>query len=270
MLFFSGNHYKAALDISNRYFLKNRFPIINYAVETNNNTKQVVSEYKKLIQNIHNKHFSIALKMSSFDFNINDISYIIDLAKQYNIKIYIDAEQSIYNKEYQKLSSELMYKYNKNNYALFKTYQMYRKDALSYLHQDLNYCNEKNIHFGAKLVRGAYWHNEKNNGELYLKKNDTNNSYNQGILDIYNHNIINKNIILATHNEISAEIGQTLNKNKDIFSFAHLQGMKENYYKKVSYKHKVHVYIPYGPYNEMIPYLLRRLYENLEILYTIK
>ena len=112
--------------------------------------------------------------MSSFDFNINDISYIIDLAKQYNIKIYIDAEQSIYNKEYQKLSSELMYKYNKNNYALFKTYQMYRKDALSYLHQDLNYCNEKNIHFGAKLVRGAYWHNEKNNGELYLKKNDTN------------------------------------------------------------------------------------------------
>jgi|TARA_X000000950_G_scaffold8524_1_gene9379 hypothetical protein len=79
-----------------------------------------------------------------------------------------------------------------------------------------------------------------------------------------------KNVILATHNETSCEIGQLLNQNKNIFSFAHLQGMKENYYNYVSNENSVHVYVPYGPYNEMLPYLLRRLYENLEILYSIK
>ena len=45
--------------------------------------------------------------------------------------------------------------------------------------------------------------------------------------------------------------------------------MKENYYQQVSIKHPVNVYIPYGPYKEMIPYLGRRLSENLGIITTI-
>ena len=45
--------------------------------------------------------------------------------------------------------------------------------------------------------------------------------------------------------------------------------MKENYYNYVSINIRPCIY-SYGPYNEMIPYLLRRLYENLEILYSIK
>ena len=271
MLFFSGNHYKNALSVANNYILNKRLPIINYAVESNNDVTRVLNEYEMLIENINNnKDLSIALKMSSFDFNINYVSYIIDLAKKYNIKVYIDAEQSVHNKKYQSMSKELMCKYNKNNYTLFKTYQMYREDALMDLHDDLIICQKNNIFFGAKIVRGAYWNSEKNNGQLFLKKTDTNKSYNQAILDIYNYDLKHKNVILATHNETSCEIGQLLNQNKNIFSFAHLQGMKENYYNYVSNEHSVHVYIPYGPYNEMIPYLLRRLYENLEILYSIK
>ena len=41
-------------------------------------------------------------------------------------------------------------------------------------------------------------------------------------------------------------------------------GMKENCYDK--YDLKVNVYIPYGPYKQMIPYLGRRLYENLDTI----
>ena len=49
--------------------------------------------------------------------------------------------------------------------------------------------------------------------------------------------------------------------------FAHLLGMKEKKYNHYIKKgENVHVYIPYGPYREMIPYLGRRLFENLDTL----
>ena len=43
--------------------------------------------------------------------------------------------------------------------------------------------------------------------------------------------------------------------------------MRETYYlSKINNGNKVHVYIPYGPYHKMIPYLTRRLYENMDML----
>ena len=40
--------------------------------------------------------------------------------------------------------------------------------------------------------------------------------------------------------------------------------MKENKYNKV--EGNINVYIPYGPYNKMVPYLGRRLFENLDTI----
>ena len=74
----------------------------------------------------------------------------------------------------------------------------------------------------------------------------------------------NPNIVLATHNEKSVDLACLLNE--DLFEFAHLQGMKECYYNNICKTSNVYVYIPYGPYNKMIPYLSRRLYENIDML----
>ena len=104
---------------------------------------------------------------------------------------------------------------------------------------------------------------------MFSEKKDTDNNYNQTILDIFTHPYSHQKILLATHNKFSPEIGQTLSKKRNIFEYAHLQGMRENYYQQISYHYPVHVYIPYGPYKEMIPYLGRRLYENLGIITTI-
>ena len=61
-------------------------------------------------------------------------------------------------------------------------------------------------------------------------------------------------------------MGKTLNISNNIFEFAHLQGMNEKYYNTLSNTEKVYVYVPYGPYNEMIPYMIRRLYENMDMI----
>ena len=40
--------------------------------------------------------------------------------------------------------------------------------------------------------------------------------------------------------------------------------MQEEEYSKLSQTSKVYVYLPYGPYSKMLPYLTRRLYENID------
>ena len=163
---------------------------------------------------------------------------------------------------------------NDNEFNIIKTYQMYRKDSLEHLSQDLKLFQSKNKLFGSKLVRGAYWNSEKKLGTLYIDKYKTDINYDQGIIFISENNINTYNI-LATHNKSSINLGINLNKfkKKKIFDFAHLAGMCEHIYnsKNILSNESIHVYLPYGPYTKMLPYLLRRLYENIDsIKYMIR
>ncbi len=269
MLFVAGNTRQHALRVGHQYLLNNKFPIINYAVENNYQPNKVVSEYQHLISEIPDERFSLALKLSSFNFDIQKVSTIVSLAQKKNIRIFIDAEQDLYHQTYQDVSSKLMFTYNNSQSIIFKTYQLYRRDSLNYLSNDLDFCYRNNLFLGAKLVRGAYWNTEQTTGNLFLEKTETDNNYNQGILKVFTHPYLNQKVLLATHNKVSSGIGQALSQYKNIFEFAHLQGMRESYYQDFTNKHSVYVYIPYGPYKEMIPYLGRRLYENIQILSTL-
>lgn len=266
-IFIAGNHFKQAINVGSKYIKKNKKPIINFAIESTNKSKTVYQEYKNLMKCLPNNNFSIALKLSSVNFDLNIVNDIAHICKDRKTKLFIDAENNHYNSKYQSITSDLMLNYNHTQGIIYKTYQMYRKDSLSVLNTDLLLCNKYNRKFCGKLVRGAYWNSEFNDGHLFTNKEETNDSYNQGVLDIYNFKA-NKspNVILATHNKSSAELGMMLNKNNNIFEFAHLQGMREKYYDRHVPKQTVHVYIPYGPYDEMIPYLMRRLYENMDVL----
>ena len=89
------------------------------------------------------------------------------------------------------------------------------------------------------------------------------------MLQCYKNN--NKYNILATHNIESIDGALKLNKRNNIFKIAHLMGMNERNMRKYEGKINIGTYVPYGPYKEMIPYLLRRLYENIDSLkYILK
>jgi proline dehydrogenase len=137
---------------------------------------------------------------------------------------------------------------------------MYRKDSLNELEADIKKSNFNNIQLYPKLVRGAYLNLEYGESHLFNNKKDTDDSYNKGILLCYKNNI---KAMLATHNEFSINLGLLLNQDKNLFIFANLLGMNEKKINKIKDCSKA-TYIPYGPYNEMIPYMVRRLYENLE------
>tara|TARA_B100000886_G_scaffold339177_1_gene303860 strand:- start:1084 stop:1893 length:810 start_codon:yes stop_codon:yes gene_type:complete len=263
-MFVAGNTIISAINVSKKQVLKNRIPVINYAVESRSDSLKVFNEYKKLSNEI-DESYKVALKLTSFDMNIKLINNIIDIFVDKNVKVLIDAENNKYNNEYNKITQSLLNKYNKNDINIYKTYQMYRKDSLSTLMYDMNFCNKNNLFLGTKIVRGAYWNNENKIGHLFINKSDTDRSYNNAIISLYEYEGYSGNI-LATHNTESINLGILLNERKEnIFSFAHLLDMKTKKYNQITKEGKnVHVYIPYGPYNEMIPYLGRRLYENLD------
>ena len=142
---------------------------------------------------------------------------------------------------------------------------MYRKDSFKQLENDITLFNNYDKKIGIKLVRGAYWNSEKHNGQLFTSKFETDQNYNNAINFL---DEIDGFKLLATHNQDSINLGMS---KKSDFKFAHLLDMNVSFYDKVSKSKDVYTYIPYGPFLNMIPYLTRRLYENLDMVkYMIK
>ena len=263
----AGNKLKHALKIGNRLKIYGKKPIINFAIESSISKDIIKKEFDHIDSNLDSS-YKVALKLSLFDFDSKLIKSVLDPFVENNIQILIDAENNNDFNKYNNLTNNLIFHYNHDKVNIIKTYQMYRKDSLDILSNDISLCKINNIKHGTKLVRGAYWNEDKNTGKLFLDKKETDKNYNLGIIELYKRKYSEYNI-LATHNDESINLGYLLNESIEnpIFEFGHLMGMKENKYKSViKNKQNVNVYIPYGPYKYMIPYLGRRLYENLDTI----
>ena len=270
--YIAGNHIKHALRKSQIILDYNKIPIINFCVETNYPQQNIIDEFKHITHYLP-KHSKIALKLSLFDFKIDLLHPILEKLISKNCKILVDAENHNQYENYSKLTNELIYFYNKDQVNIYKTYQMYKTNSFDELEEDVIQSKIKNHYLGIKLVRGAYYQEDKTkklfnqNFVLYQNKKDTDLNYNKAILYLFNHSL-KKSIINATHNQESIHLSYLLNQEKKIFEFAHLMGMNEKKYDDlVKDKQIVNVYVPYGPYQYMIPYLTRRLYENLDTFY---
>ncbi len=267
--YIAGNHLLSALKIAKINILKNKIPVLNYAVENNICKSKILEEYTNINSHIKkNNNIRLAIKLSLFNFDYNLINNIIKTYVDDNIKILVDAEDDDNYSKYDHMSDKLVKNYNYNDINIIKTYQMYRKDSLKNLDDNINFAIKNNLYFGAKLVRGAYWNADKDKGNLYTNKIDTDLNYNKGIISLLENNKNGINI-LATHNTESINLGYLFNQKyeNNIFEFAHLLGMKEKKYNFLLQNNQnINVYIPYGPYKYMIPYLSRRLYENIDTL----
>ena len=269
--YISGNQLKHCLQKSTSILNQYKTPIINFSVETNYPTHLINQEFQNISKHVQ-PYSRIALKLSLFDFDIDKVKPIIENLISKKCQLLIDAENENNYENYRNLTNEILFLYNKDRVNIFKTYQMYRTDSLDELENDIIENKKNNHHLGVKLVRGAYYQEDKNKKRLnninvlFQNKKDTDLNYNQGILNLYNQPL-NKSIIVASHNQESINLTYLLNKEKKIFEFAHLMGMNENKYNDLLKKgEKVNVYVPYGPYKYMIPYLSRRLYENIDTL----
>ena len=137
--------------------------------------------------------------------------------------------------------------YNSN--VFYKTYQMYRKDSFDLLKNDLaDYSNANTESNLIKLVRGAYFNEDKNTKLLFTNKNETDINYNSAIQLLADYN---NDVIIASHNLLSCKIALETDK----FKYAQLLGMNDKLSDYLlSEGQDVYKYIPYGKWSDSIPY----------------
>lgn len=273
--FIAGNSLKHAIIIQKNLQKKNVGTILDFAVESpkkiNRNIEQIFSQINQCNNSFIALKFSaLGINNISHCFQLIDQFYLENTKKKYPNKFLIDAENDSIQKYIYEISNYALDSYNTSIKKYFyKTLQMYRKDAIITLTNDIKYFFPKQK-YAIKLVRGAYIKTDKN--IICSSKKQTDNQYNQAI-DYFFYNLFyfpSNEIMLATHNKKSYyQAISHLKKNPSFIpqiSFATLYGMGDNICfdnSKIIQKYK---YVPYGPFWETTPYLFRRFIENIEII----
>ena len=199
---------------------------------------------------------------------------LCEISKQYNIQLCIDAEENyrliLSLKILDKLSS------NRNLLGwngLGLAVQAYQKRAF-YVIDWLNELAKKdNRVINVRLVKGAYWDSEIKlaqelgvpNYPVFTRKSLTDLSWMACAIKLFS---MQQNIFpqFASHNAYSIAFIEEFGKDK-IFEFQRIHGMADkihhyfNRHASDNYQ-KCRIYAPVGEYDDLLPYLMRRLLEN--------
>jgi len=232
--------------------------------------------------------FQAALDDAELDLYWNMISRvkkILDEAQQLGVRVMIDAEWMDIQPAIDHLVIHLQRIYNRQGQPLvFQTYQTYLKGMHSSVLHDLERSKREGWCFGAKVVRGAYMVSERekaSNRGLLSPVCDTyeatEENFHRVINAILEHNSpkgseqTQNELLVASHNRGSVEYTlqriQELGNDHSKVHFGQLLGMADHLtFTLGTHGYKAYKYVPYGPIDEVVPYLIRRTQENSTLL----
>uniref|UniRef100_A0A674MPI3 Proline dehydrogenase n=1 Tax=Takifugu rubripes TaxID=31033 RepID=A0A674MPI3_TAKRU len=206
------------------------------------------------------------------------VDILANHAVEHGVRLMVDAEQTYFQPAISRLTLEMQRKFNREKPIIFNTYQCYLKEAYDNVTMDIELSRREGWYFGAKLVRGAYMYQERDRAKEIGYEDPINPDYEatnrmyHKCLEYVLEEIDNSrkaNVMVASHNEDTVkftlekmnEMGLSPTENK--VYFGQLLGMCD----QISFPlgqagFPVYKYVPYGPVNEVIPYLSRRAQEN--------
>ena len=208
----------------------------------------------------------------------NRFDNICGYAKNSNVKILIDAEEYEVQFAIDSLALEMMRKFNIVNVIVYNTIQLYRWDRIPFIKSLIEKYKNSKFKFGFKLVRGAYMEKER---DLALKegykspicqtKTETDQNFDNCIALMFD-NLDMIDFFVASHNENSnMKVIDKMNKfslsndNEKVW-FGQLYGMGDNIsYNLAKNGYNVAKILPFGPVENLMPYLIRRAQENSSI-----
>lgn len=208
-------------------------------------------------------------------------------ASQKGVKLLVDAEQTYMQPAIDHLALLMMQRHNKEKPIIFNTYQCYLRDAAERVQRDMERAERQGFVFAAKAVRGAYMVQESRLANqrgcpspIHGSKEATHACYDTVVDTILSSKAaVNADararqsaVMIASHNEDS--VIKAVNRMRELgleprdgIYFAQLQGMCDHVSFALAQEgFCVYKYLPYGPVKEVMPYLLRRLEENSDIM----
>jgi proline dehydrogenase len=213
-----------------------------------------------------------------FDSYKKRIEKICQASFDADVPVFIDAEESWIQDVIDDTATEMMMKFNKDKPLVFNTLQMYRTGRIDYLEKCIQHAKNNKYIPGFKIVRGAYMEKERQRAAklnipspIQIDKASTDKDYNAALRIIIK-NIESAALCCGTHNESSSlllvelmETNKLPNNHKHIW-FSQLYGMSDHIsYNLANKGYNVCKYVPYGPVEGVLPYLIRRAQENTSV-----
>ncbi|XP_030568740.1 proline dehydrogenase 1, mitochondrial isoform X3 [Drosophila novamexicana] len=247
----------------------------------------ITGQMRRLISQIAPKEEEMFRNM------IRRLNTIVKTAAELDVRIMIDAEQTYFQPAISRITLEMMRKYNKEKAIVFNTYQCYLREAYREVVTDLEQAKRQNFYFGAKLVRGAYMDQERARAQALGYADPVNPSY-EATTDMYHKTLAEClrrikllkdsdddarkiGIMVASHNEDTVRFAIEnmksigISPEDKVICFGQLLGMCDYITFPLGQAgYSAYKYIPYGPVEEVLPYLSRRAQENKGVLKKIK
>ncbi|MEH1008037.1 proline dehydrogenase family protein [Winogradskyella sp. ECml5-4] len=203
---------------------------------------------------------------------------VCKLAKEKDVEVLIDGEESWMQDAADDLVEEMMRRYNKDVAVVYNTLQLYRWDRLDYLKQLHERAKAGGFKIGMKIVRGAYMEKEREraldkgyNSPICENKKATDDNFDE-TLNYILQNLKDISVFIGTHNELSCYLAMDLMKTHNISKednriwFGQLFGMSDHIsFNLAAQGYNVAKYIPFGPVKDVMPYLIRRAEENTSV-----
>lgn len=237
-----------------------------------NNEKNIFSNFENFIKILSTEELLGWQKL------LSRMHRICITASELEIGVMIDAEESWVQDPIDYIAVLMMKEYNLKKTIVYNTIQLYRSDRLNFLKKSGDHAQANDYFLGVKLVRGAYMEKEKKraqklkyNNPIQKTKTATDKDYDEAV-DYCISRIDKISSILASHNENSNLLAAKLMNSKEIpqnhnhFHFSQLYGMSDNLtFNLADAGFSVSKYLPFGPIEQVIPYLMRRAQENSSI-----
>jgi proline dehydrogenase len=231
-----------------------------------------------LLQKVQSKEDLTQEEKEAYDRVRKRVDQICTKAFAYDVPVLVDAEDSWIQDTIDSLAYEMMRKYNLKKAIVFNTFQMYRTDMFDNLKKAFHEAAMYNYYLGVKMVRGAYMEKEAERARrmgytnpIQSDKASTDESFNKGLAFC----IDNKQritLMCGSHNEYSNLYLTVLmekhgmKNNDERVWFAQLLGMSDNIsFNLAKAGYNVAKYVPYGPVEAVMPYLIRRASENTSV-----
>jgi proline dehydrogenase len=200
------------------------------------------------------------------------------LAKEKDVEVLIDGEESWMQDAADELCEDLMRKYNTEKPIVYNTLQAYRWDRFEYLKGIHERARADHFKVGFKIVRGAYMEKERDRAEvkgytspICESKQATDENFNTCMTYILN-NLDVISIFIGTHNEQSCYLAMEqmktlgIDKKDNNVWFGQLYGMSDHIsFNLAKEGYNVAKYVPFGPVKDVMPYLIRRAEENTSV-----